>query len=182
MIEPRGLGGGCRNLRQNSLGNNPMNASSNLKALYDVDPDAVHSLFNSALRLCNEDRYDEAEPTLIRFTMEFPDYDHGKPWYELADIHEHKGRKVEADSAYRNALRCEPNFDVYLESFAHFLWRNGKKEEALGVAVKLRALMDTAYAGSSTERIDRFLAALRRGASYEDFTKDVDRMESGRQT
>ncbi len=148
-----------------------MDGARNLKVTYELDPDSVHSLFNAAVHLCNENRYDDAEPTLLRFATEFPDYDHGKPWYELAQIHEQKGRIAEAEAAYRSALLYDPNFDVYLESFAWFLWRNGKADEALKVATQLRALMDTVYVGFPADRIDRFLLALGAGGIYEDFAR-----------
>jgi Tfp pilus assembly protein PilF len=146
-----------------------MNSSNSLK---NLKIEQVDELFDSALRMVNADDWDSAEPILRRFAEEYPDYEKGKVWYELADILERRGDISNAEAAYRKALSYQPNWDIFLESFAHFLWRNGRKDDALEVTKRLRALMDTAYIGFPVDRLDRFLAALGSGLSYAEYQKN----------
>jgi Flp pilus assembly protein TadD len=139
-----------------------------LEELYDSEPAQVHALFNSA-RGCIEDaRYEDAERLLMRFATELPGYDDGIVWYELADLLEIKGDISGADTAYRKALSFDPMYQVYLEAFAYFLFRNGNSTEALSV---MRTLRGAIHGASPPKRYDRFIVAIEQGISYDAFTK-----------
>lgn len=142
---------------------------SDLRTLYNKDPKSISKLFSMALLLIKEEKYDQAEAVLQRFVREFPDFNEGDIWYELADLLEKRGDAHGAEAAYREAVRYQPNYDIYLIAFGYFLWRNHKEGEAKVILTHLRALLFGSP--SWIERVDQMLEALNKGVPYEDYNR-----------
>ncbi|HEY1654726.1 MAG TPA: hypothetical protein VGF86_06410 [Candidatus Tumulicola sp.] len=142
-----------------------------LKDLFDRDPDAVAALFSNAEKRVSQKRLKEAYVILERFATEFPEFDSGMVWYELADIFESQGDLLHAEHAYREALKYQPKYDVFLIAFGFFLWRIKRDQEAVEVLLRVQELRN--LEPGLAERIQKALIAISEGQAYDERAEEI---------
>lgn len=141
------------------------------KNLSDLNPEEVDALFSCARSQIDEEHLSAAEIILLLFAEELPDYDHGMVWYELADIFERTSRFNFAEDAYRRALSCEPESDIYLLGLAMFLWRHDKREEARAAFEQTGEVYQRRNDTRRLNAVDRVLDIFDRGQTYLDYER-----------
>jgi tetratricopeptide (TPR) repeat protein len=147
-------------------------ALQNLEPLSSQPIEEVYSLFDAAQAMMRKGAYEGAEPILLRFAEELPDHDHGKVWYELAEVFAHKGELQRAKSAYLRALEVEWN-DIYALAYSSFLWEIGQEKEALSFLMEFKKRISAgAVASPPGVSIDSMIDAIASGVSYEQFWAD----------
>ena len=86
---------------------------------------------NKARALFLEEKYNEALPLFIRIVDEYPDYEHGSAYYDVASCYEELEEYGEAEKNYLKALAYEPDNVVRLGGLASCYYISEEYEKAL---------------------------------------------------
>ena len=128
--------------------------------------DKAAFLSNLSLTYMNQKKFEQAESCLIHSLSIKPRF---QAYGTLADLYTKMGRFTEAETLWKKAFHTNDNIlrSTFLQPYAEWLYRIGKKEKAWEVAMKIPFIKDsvmrvqqTELVKESQERHDRQVEAL----------------------
>ncbi len=72
-----------------------------------------------------------------KIVMENPNWEHGEAFYNLAGCYEDIGELEKAEENYLNALNIQPEYYIFADGYASFLYRFGEPQIAFNWYLKL---------------------------------------------
>ena len=114
-----------------------------------------------ALRLKNAGKLMDAIRNFERIVSENPEWEHGSPFFNMAQCFEDLGEVASADKNYLESLKRSPRNPYFLGSYASFLLLTEKHESALARFMELKAVYDSMGDKIGSDDATRTIAGIR---------------------